>query len=167
MVQLVSPTPSLWPHLVLIHPQVDDNQGVLLNTEKEDSLSSPTKSALKRQTATAQLKGQYEASVKQKKGNRARQSGAEQGKEVNGAILPGQSSFQSGGYPHQPSNQTLTLPQPYSSMQSHHNKNLTLPSNTSADLQKVCRTISQHAVYAAYWCLSVWQFRKSINRTYY
>ncbi|XP_047437624.1 LIM domain only protein 7b isoform X2 [Mugil cephalus] len=124
----MSPLPRMY--------NVDDNLGVLLNSEKEDSLCSPTKSSLKRQTATAQLRGQHEASVKQKKGNRARQSGAEQGKEVNGAILSGQTSFQTSGYPHQPSNQSLMLPQPYSNMQSHHNKTFTLPSNTSIDLQK-------------------------------
>uniref|UniRef100_A0A4W6CF75 PDZ domain-containing protein n=1 Tax=Lates calcarifer TaxID=8187 RepID=A0A4W6CF75_LATCA len=105
---------------------VDDNQGLLLNTQKEEFPSSPTESFLKRQTATGHLRGQYQASVKQKKANQAKQKGTEQREEGKGACLSSQTSFQTNGQ-HQPFTQTQLLPQPYSNLQSHHNKSLSLP----------------------------------------
>ncbi|XP_008290883.1 LIM domain only protein 7-like isoform X2 [Stegastes partitus] len=115
---------------------VDDNQDVLLNSEKEDSLSPPTKSSFIRQTATAHLKGQNQASVTLEKVSQAKQNVTEQGKEVNGASIPSRASFQNNGYPHLPS--TQILPQPYSNLQtSHRNKNATPPSTASTDVPKV------------------------------
>ncbi|GLD47351.1 LIM domain only protein 7-like isoform X1 [Lates japonicus] len=106
---------------------VDDNQGLLLNTQKEEFPSSPTESFLKRQTATGHLRGQYQASVKQNKANQAKQKGTEQ-EEGKGACLSSQTSYQTNGqHHHQPFTQTQLLPQPYSNLQSHHNKSLSLP----------------------------------------
>ncbi|XP_070765202.1 LIM domain only protein 7b [Enoplosus armatus] len=112
---------------------VDNNQGVLLKSEKEESLSPPPESSLKRQTATAHLKGPYQASIGQKKANQAKQNGTEQGEEVK-ATLSSQTSFQTNGYHHQPYTQTQ---QPYSNLPAHHNKSSTLPSNASIDPPKV------------------------------
>ncbi|XP_028257988.1 LIM domain only protein 7-like isoform X2 [Parambassis ranga] len=98
---------------------VDDNQGLLLNSEREDSLSSPTKSSLKRQSATVFLAGQHSLSAAQKKANQLMQTGAEQKK----------ASFQTNGHHYQPSIQTQILPQPHTNLQSHHRKSSTLPSN--------------------------------------
>ncbi|KAM7405999.1 hypothetical protein PAMP_000405 [Pampus punctatissimus] len=116
---------------------VDDNQGLLLNSEKEGSLSPPGRSLLKRQTATGHLRGQYQASIRQKKANQAKQNGKQQGKEGKSASLSSQTSFQTNGYHHQPYTQFQSLPQPYLNLQSQHDKTLTLPSNTSIDLPKV------------------------------
>uniref|UniRef100_A0A3Q1H541 PDZ domain-containing protein n=1 Tax=Acanthochromis polyacanthus TaxID=80966 RepID=A0A3Q1H541_9TELE len=114
---------------------VDDNQGVLLNSEKEDSLS-PTKSSLTRQTATTHLKGQNQASVTLEKVSQAKQNATEQGKEVNSASLPSRAYFHNNGCSHLPS--TQILPQPYSNLHtSHRNKNATPPSNTTPDSPKV------------------------------
>lgn len=125
-------------HLVFIHLQVDNNQGLLLKSEKEESLSPPTESSLKRQTATAHLKGQYQASIGQQNANQAKQDVTEQGEKVKGATLSSQTSIQTNGYHHQPYTQTKPLPQPYSTLQAHHNKQATLPSNASIDRPKVC-----------------------------
>uniref|UniRef100_A0AAQ5ZLH6 LIM domain 7b n=1 Tax=Amphiprion ocellaris TaxID=80972 RepID=A0AAQ5ZLH6_AMPOC len=115
---------------------VDDSQSVQLNSEKEDSLSSPTKSSLVRQTATAHLKGQNQASVTLEKVSQAKQNATEQGKEVNGAGLPSRASFHNNGYSHLPS--TQILPQPYSNLHTpHRNKNATPPSNATPDFPKV------------------------------
>ncbi|XP_040894523.1 LIM domain only protein 7-like isoform X2 [Toxotes jaculatrix] len=109
---------------------VDDSQGLLLNSKKEECLSPPTKSLLKRQTATGHLRGQYQASIRQKKANQAQQHGTEQGEEGKGASLFSQTSLQTNGYHHQPYTQTQFLPQPYSNLQSHHhNKSSTLSSS--------------------------------------
>ncbi|XP_078103045.1 LIM domain only protein 7-like isoform X2 [Sander vitreus] len=107
-----------------------DNQGLLLKNEQEESLSPTTKSSLKRQTAT-DLKGQ------QKKANQAKQNGTEQGEKVQGATVSRPTAFQTDGYHRQPYTQTQLLPQPYSNLQTHHNKSLTLPSDASIDLPKV------------------------------
>ncbi|XP_035508239.1 LIM domain only protein 7b isoform X2 [Morone saxatilis] len=114
---------------------VDDNQGLLLKSEKEESLSTPTESSLKRQTATAHLKGQYQASVRQKKANQAepKQNGTEQREEVKGATL----STQTNGYHHQSHTQAQLRRQPYSNLQTHHNKSSSLPPNSSIDHPKV------------------------------
>ncbi|XP_044207862.1 LIM domain only protein 7-like isoform X5 [Thunnus albacares] len=113
---------------------VDDNQGVLLNSEKERSLSPPGGSLLKRQIATGHLRGQYQASIRQKKANQAKQNGKQQAEEGKGASLSSQTSFQTNGYYHQPY-QTQLLPQPYLNPQSQQNKTLT--SSASIDLPKV------------------------------
>ncbi|XP_037610238.1 LIM domain only protein 7b isoform X3 [Sebastes umbrosus] len=116
---------------------VDDNQGLLMKNEKEESVSPTTKSSLKRQTATAYLTGQQPASIRLEKADQARQNGTEQREEVKCATLSSQTSFQTNGYHHQPYTHTQLLPQPYSNPQTHHNKSLTLPSNASTDLPKV------------------------------
>ncbi|XP_037835900.1 LIM domain only protein 7 isoform X2 [Kryptolebias marmoratus] len=101
---------------------VDDNQGLLLNAEKEDSLSASSKSSIKRQTAAANLRDQYQASVRQKKANQARQNGSEQRQEVRRFSL--QSSSQ-------------ILPQPYPNLPSYHNKSPILSSKAPTDSSKV------------------------------
>uniref|UniRef100_A0A672H0I2 PDZ domain-containing protein n=1 Tax=Salarias fasciatus TaxID=181472 RepID=A0A672H0I2_SALFA len=91
---------------------VEDNQGLLLNAEKEDS--SSTNSTLKRQTATVHLIRNQQSSVRQ----------------GSGASLSTQASVQ----PAQPH----LLPQPYSNLQHHRNKSWSSsPSNGSADPEKV------------------------------
>lgn len=120
---------------------VDNNQGLLLRKEKEEALSLPAESLLKRQTATTYLRGQYEASVKQKKANRASQNGTEQAEEVKSANLSGQTSFQTKSHHHQPYTQTHLLPQPYSNPQSSHSKSSTLPSTASTDHPKVDHSV--------------------------
>ncbi|XP_015239527.1 PREDICTED: LIM domain only protein 7-like isoform X4 [Cyprinodon variegatus] len=62
-----------------------DSLSLIVNTG--DSHSS-TKPALKRQTAAAHLRGQYQASVRQKKANQVRQNAAGQRKEVNDQTFP-------------------------------------------------------------------------------
>ncbi|XP_039867315.1 LIM domain only protein 7b isoform X3 [Simochromis diagramma] len=106
---------------------VDDNQGVLLNSEREDSPSSPS---LKRQTATAQLSGPYQT-------NQGKQTGAGQEEQVTSSNLSSQTSFQSSGYYYRPSIQSQILPQPYSNLQSRQNRGLTFSADGSTDLPKV------------------------------
>ncbi|XP_047220067.1 LIM domain only protein 7b isoform X3 [Girardinichthys multiradiatus] len=93
----------------------DGGHTLMLNTEDSQSLS--TKPYLKRQNAAAHLRGQYQASVRQKKANQVRQNATRQREEVNC----------------EPS----TLIQPYTKRQSSHNESLALPCNASADLSKV------------------------------
>ncbi|KAF3832764.1 hypothetical protein F7725_026429 [Dissostichus mawsoni] len=114
---------------------VDNNQGLLMDSEKEESLSPTNKSSLKRQTATTHLKVQH-VTVRQKKANQAQQSGPEQ-VEVKGATLSSQSSFQTIGYHHQQNTQTQLVPQPHSSLQTQNNTGSTLQSSASIDLPKV------------------------------
>ncbi|XP_070692261.1 LIM domain only protein 7b [Pempheris klunzingeri] len=112
---------------------VDNNQGLLLKSEKEESLCPPRESSLKRQTATVHLKGQHQASIREtEEGDVAERSGTEQREEVKGATLPSQTSFQINGYHHQLYAPTQLLPQPYSSLQAH-SKSSTLPSNQSTE----------------------------------
>ncbi|KAJ4947558.1 hypothetical protein JOQ06_009593 [Pogonophryne albipinna] len=116
---------------------VDNNQGLLMDSEKEESLSPTNKSSLKRQTATTHLKVQH-VTVRQKKANQAQQSGPEQVEEVlKGATLSSQSSFQTIGYHHQQNTQTQLVPQPHSSLQTQNNTGSTLQSSASIDLPKV------------------------------
>ncbi|KAM6943577.1 LIM domain only protein 7b [Xenentodon cancila] len=115
---------------------VNDNQGLLLNSEREDSLSSSTKPYLKRQMAAAHLRGQYQASVRQKKANQAKLKGTEQTEEANDASFSSQTSLQTTGYPQQLSTQSQILPQPYTKLQSY-NRSLSLPSMESPDISKV------------------------------
>nr|XP_033476620.1 LIM domain only protein 7b isoform X5 [Epinephelus lanceolatus] len=116
---------------------VDNNQGVLLKNEKEESLSPATKSSLKRQTATAHLETPHQASLTHRQAHQVKQNGTEQGEEVKAATLSSQISFQTNGYHHQPYTQNQLLPQPYSNQQTHYNKSSTLPSKASVDLLKV------------------------------
>ncbi|XP_045888393.1 LIM domain only protein 7b isoform X6 [Micropterus dolomieu] len=88
---------------------VDDNQGLLLKSDKEESLSPFPES---------------------------KQNGTEQGEEVKGATLSSQTSLQINGC-HQPYTQTQLLPQPYSNQQAHHNKSSTFTSDASIDRPKV------------------------------
>ncbi|XP_034737706.1 LIM domain only protein 7-like isoform X3 [Etheostoma cragini] len=105
-----------------------DNQGLL---KSEELLSPNIKSSLKRPTVTTHQKGQ------QKKANQTKQNGREQGEKVQGATVSGPTSFQTNGYHHQPYTQTQIIPQPYSNLQTHHNKSSTVPSDASIDLPKV------------------------------
>ncbi|KAK1890691.1 LIM domain only protein 7 [Dissostichus eleginoides] len=114
---------------------VDNNQGLLMDSEKEEALSPTNKSSLKRQTATTHLKVQH-VTVRQKKANQAQQSGPEQ-VEVKGATLSSQSSFQTIGYHHQQNTQTQLVQQPHSSLQTQNNTGSTLQSSASIDLPKV------------------------------
>ncbi|XP_035992039.1 LIM domain only protein 7b isoform X3 [Fundulus heteroclitus] len=95
----------------------DDCQSLMFNTQQ--SHPSSTKPSLKRQTAAAHLRGQYQASVRQKKANQARQNATGQKEEVNGR------------------RSTQMHPQPYTKQQSCHNKSLALGYNASPDLSKV------------------------------
>ncbi|KAM9409885.1 LIM domain only protein 7-like isoform 3-T4 [Pholidichthys leucotaenia] len=115
--------PRLW--------NVDSNRGLLLNCELDCS-PSPTKSSLKRQTATTHLKGPYQSSVQQKKTSQSMQNAAQM-EEGNGALT---TSFETNGYTHQPSSKTRILPQPHSSP-IQHVKTSALSSNASTDLPKV------------------------------
>ncbi|KAI4831168.1 hypothetical protein KUCAC02_002763 [Chaenocephalus aceratus] len=117
---------------------VDNNQGLLIDSEKEESLSPTNKSSLKRQTATTHLKVQH-VTVRQKKANQAQQSGPEQveEEELKGATLSSQSSFQTIGNHHQQNTQTQLVPQPHSSLQTQNNTGSTLQSSASIDFPKV------------------------------
>ncbi|KAK5915475.1 hypothetical protein CesoFtcFv8_001061 [Champsocephalus esox] len=116
---------------------VDNNQSLLMDSEKEESLSPTNKSSLKRQTATTHLKVQHVA-VRQKKANQAQQSGPEQvEEELKGATLSSQSSFQTIGYHHQQNIQTQLVPQPHSSLQTQNNTGSTRQSSASIGLPKV------------------------------
>ncbi|XP_007553989.1 LIM domain only protein 7-like isoform X1 [Poecilia formosa] len=92
-----------------------DSQSLTSNTE--DSHSSFNRPSLKRQTAAAHLRGQYQASIRQKKANQGRQTATAQKEEVNS----------------RPSNHIQ--PQPLAKQQPRHNKSLVLAYN--ADLSKV------------------------------
>ncbi|XP_071345409.1 LIM domain only protein 7-like isoform X3 [Trachinotus anak] len=105
---------------------VDDNQGLLLKSEKAEVHSPPTKSLPR--TAANHLRGQYQASIRQKKANQARQNGTEEVEIGKGASVSSQKTSQTNGYHHQPYTNTQLLPQPYSSLQSHHSKSSTPPS---------------------------------------
>ncbi|XP_063737822.1 LIM domain only protein 7b isoform X3 [Eleginops maclovinus] len=115
---------------------VEYNQGLLIDSEKAESISPTTKSSLKRQTATTHLKVQH-VSIGQKKPNQAQQSGTEQmEEEVKGATLSSQ-TFQTVGYHHQPYTQTKLVPQPHSNLQTQRNTGSSLPSSANIDLPKV------------------------------
>lgn len=139
MVQSNESVLSSSAHLLFVHLQVDNNQGLLLKSEKEESLSPPIESSLKRQTASTHLKGQHQPLITHRKGFQAKQHGAEQREEVKGVTL----SSQSNGYHHQPYSQTQL--QPYSNPQAQHNQRSTFSTNASIDHTKVCCIISQHA----------------------
>ncbi|XP_043957427.1 LIM domain only protein 7-like isoform X4 [Gambusia affinis] len=94
-----------------------DGQSLMSNTE--DSHSSFTRPSLKRQTAAAHLRGQYQASIRQKKANQVTQTATAQKEEVNSQLS------------------THIQPQPFAKQQPRHNKSLVLAYNASADLSKV------------------------------
>ncbi|XP_013858504.1 LIM domain only protein 7b [Austrofundulus limnaeus] len=98
----------------------DNNQVLLLSSEKEDSPLASPKSSIRRQTAAANLRDQYQASVRQKKSSQARRDGAEQRQEVP-----------------ESSTQTQILPQPHPNLQTYHNKSWSLPSKAGSDYSKV------------------------------
>ncbi|PWA19011.1 hypothetical protein CCH79_00005011 [Gambusia affinis] len=94
-----------------------DGQSLMSNTE--DSHSSFTRPSLKRQTAAAHLRGQYQASIRQKKANQVTQTATAQKEEVNSQLS------------------AHIQPQPSAKQQPRHNKSLVLAYNASADLSKV------------------------------
>ncbi|XP_037552465.1 LIM domain only protein 7 [Nematolebias whitei] len=106
---------SLAPRLYSV-----DSPGLLSNGEKYYSLPESSKSSIKRQTAAANLRDQYQASIRRKKANQARQDSSERRREV-----------------HRSSPQTQTLLQPRSSLQSFHNKSSTLSCKAGTDYSKV------------------------------
>ncbi|XP_020508508.2 LIM domain only protein 7 isoform X8 [Labrus bergylta] len=116
---------------------VDNNQGLQLKCETEEY---PAESSLKRQTATIHLKSPFQAAILLKKEKQGQQNGKDQGEEVKGVTLSSQTSFQAHGYHHQPSSQNLLLPQPYSNLQAHHNKNSTLPTYEALDQSQVAHS---------------------------
>ncbi|XP_031702491.1 LIM domain only protein 7b isoform X2 [Anarrhichthys ocellatus] len=118
---------SLLPRLC----NVDKNEGQLLNSEKEESFSPTTKSSLKRQNATAHLKGQHQASIAQKEANQVKQNVTEQREAVKGVTF----SSQTNGYNYQPCSQTKMVPRPYSNPQTHRNKSSTLPKVDHSDMR--------------------------------
>uniref|UniRef100_A0AAQ4PPX1 PDZ domain-containing protein n=1 Tax=Gasterosteus aculeatus aculeatus TaxID=481459 RepID=A0AAQ4PPX1_GASAC len=113
---------------------VDNNsEGLLLKSAKEETFSPTAKSSLKRQNATAHLKGQHPASIRPKEANQAKQSGTAQTGEVKGATL----SSKTDAYNSQPYSQTKLAPRPYTNPQIRATKGLTRPSNASNDHTKV------------------------------
>ncbi|XP_062286580.1 LIM domain only protein 7-like [Scomber scombrus] len=120
---------------------VDDKQGVLLNKEKEACLSPPGRSLLKRQAATGHLRGQYQASIRQKKANQTKQN-CKQGEEGKDASLSSQTVSKTNGFHHQPYTQIQLLPQPYLNIQSQQDKTSTLNCTASIDLPKQASEVS-------------------------
>ncbi|KAM9765270.1 LIM domain only protein 7-like isoform 3-T4 [Menidia menidia] len=102
--------------------------GSLMNNE-EDCLSASTKPSFKRQMAAAHLRGQYQASVRQKKGSQAKQNGKEPREDASSSSFFSQTSLQNNGHPH--------LPRTYSNLQPYHRKSVSLPSKMSTELLKV------------------------------
>ncbi|XP_023809169.1 LIM domain only protein 7 isoform X4 [Oryzias latipes] len=94
---------------------VEDSQDLPLSAEKNDSHCPPSKLGLKRQTAAAHLRGQYQASIRQKKASQAKQKLAEQRGDANNAAFSSQPSLQTTFHPQKA--YTQTLPQPYTSLQ--------------------------------------------------
>lgn len=144
MVQSNESVLSSSAHLVFVHLQVDNSQGLLLKSEKDESLSPPIDSSLKRQMASAHLKGQHQPFITHRKSFQVKQNGTEQREEVKGVTL----SSQTNGYHHQPYSQL----QPYSNPQADHNKSSTFSTNASIDHAKVCCIISQHAALVLHVC---------------
>lgn len=124
---------SAWARFVSVRLQVD-SQGLLSNVEKDHSLPASSKSSIKRQTAAAYLRDQYQTSIRQKKANQARQDGSERRRDV-----------------HRSSPQTQTLHQPRSSLQSFHNQSSTLSSKAGTDYSKVCLEHYAPHVISALW----------------
>lgn len=110
---------------------------MLPNKEKEACPSPPGRSLLKRQAATGHLRGQYQASIRQKKANQTKQN-CKHGEEGKDAGLSSQAVSKTNGFHHQPYSQIQLLPQPYLNIQSQKDKTSTLNSTASIDLPKVC-----------------------------
>ncbi|XP_024151881.1 LIM domain only protein 7 isoform X3 [Oryzias melastigma] len=114
---------------------VEDSQGLPLSIEKNDSHCPPSKLGLKRQTAAAHLRGQYQASVRQKKANQAKQKHAEQREDANNAAFSGmQPSLQTTLHPQKA--YTRTLPQPYTSPQYYSSSDSHFPLSSTFDVFK-------------------------------
>uniref|UniRef100_A0A1A7WWR8 LIM domain only 7b n=1 Tax=Iconisemion striatum TaxID=60296 RepID=A0A1A7WWR8_9TELE len=105
----------------------DDSRGLLLKSEKENSPPSSPRVSLKRQTAAANLRGQYQASIRQKKASQARLNGSKQ-REISTVGFSKQTSLQTSILPHQSSTQKLAQP---TKLQSSNYKNSTFPSTTN------------------------------------
>nr|XP_054587807.1 uncharacterized protein LOC107381152 isoform X1 [Nothobranchius furzeri]XP_054587808.1 uncharacterized protein LOC107381152 isoform X1 [Nothobranchius furzeri] len=122
-----------------------DDQDLLLKSEKENSPSSPQVS-LKRQTAAANLRGQYQASIRQKKANQARQNGSKQ-REVSTVGFSEQMSLQTSSLPCQSSTQKLS--QPSTNLQCSNYKNsasTTLYSKVDYSDMRVSLTLKPNSV---------------------
>lgn len=127
-------------HIVFVHLQVDNDQGLLMKCKTDEYPSPSAESSLKRQTATAHLKGPVQTKITQRKETHLQQNGKDQGEEMKGATLLSQKSFQTSTYHHQLSSQTQQLSQPFS----NHSRSSTVPSNTSTDGLKVSCISFQH-----------------------
>lgn len=128
--------------MLFIYLQVDDKQGLLLKSEKEESLFPPFKSSLRRQTATAQLMGPFQASAEE--ANQVKQNVTEQLEEVKGATF----SSQADGCRYQPRTQAQPTPQHCSDFQSQHTRSPTIPPDLGIDSTKVrCHKVQHMAAH--------------------
>ncbi|KAG7482339.1 LIM domain only protein 7-like isoform X1 [Solea senegalensis] len=126
---------------------VDDNCGLLLNCDNGESLPSPTKSLLKRQSAASHLRSQYEAWIREKKDNQTKQNGKQQEEEENKVAALSSQAFNTNRDDHHSSIQTQPRPQPNSNFKSnHHYKSSALPS-TKVDHSnmRVSLTLKPHS----------------------
>lgn len=119
--------------------QVEDSQDLPLSAEKNDSHCPPSKLGLKRQTAAAHLRGQYQASIRQKKASQAKQKLAEQRGDANNAAFSSQPSLQTTFHPQKA--YTQTLPQPYTSLQYCSSSGSHFPLSGTFAASKVCCNI--------------------------
>uniref|UniRef100_A0A3P9I0J2 LIM domain 7b n=1 Tax=Oryzias latipes TaxID=8090 RepID=A0A3P9I0J2_ORYLA len=113
---------------------VEDSQDLPLSAEKNDSHCPPSKLGLKRQTAAAHLRGQYQASIRQKKAIQAKQKHAEQRGDANNAAFSSQPSLQTTFHPQKA--YTQTLPQPYTSLQYYSSSGSHFPLSGTFDASK-------------------------------
>lgn len=114
-----------------------------MKSEKEESLFPPFQSSLRRQTATAQLMGPFQASAEE--ANQVKQNVTEQLEEVKGATL----SSQANGCRYQPHTQARPTLQHCSDFQSQHTRSPTIPPDLGVDSTKVHCPKVQHMVYYA------------------
>lgn len=133
-----------------------------MKSEKEESLFPPFKSSLRRQTATAQLMGPFQASAEE--ANQVKQNVAEQLEEVKGATF----SSQANGCRYQPHTQAQPTPQHCSDSQSQHTRSPTIPPDLAVDSTKVhCRKV-QRVAFMLHTCFDlmlkrtvwIWDFIK-------
>uniref|UniRef100_A0A3P9MDN2 LIM domain 7b n=1 Tax=Oryzias latipes TaxID=8090 RepID=A0A3P9MDN2_ORYLA len=113
---------------------VEDSQDLPLSAKKNDSHCPPSKLGLKRQTAAAHLRGQYQASIRQKKASQAKQKHAEQRGDANNAAFSSQPSLQTTFHPQKA--YTQTLPQPYTSLQYYSSSGSHFPLSGTFDASK-------------------------------
>lgn len=112
-----------------------------MKSEKEESLFPPFKSSLRRQTATAQLMGPFQASAED--ASQVKQNVTEQLDEVKGATF----SSQANGCRYQPHTQAQPTPQHCSDFQSLHTRGPTIPPDLGIDSTKVrCHKV-QHMAF--------------------